>query len=262
MTEPVLANLYALFRAIAAALPGAELVETARGNRHHAAPSNPIFKGAWAAGDAGEGAIDETIDWFRARGAPFFFWWTGTADAALRARLAARGMSEFDAGGAPCMRADLAALDPGILDAAPRGLAIAEVGDERDLGDFKDTLVLGFQFPEAMARGWVEAARAVGIGRTPWRMYLARLDGAPIATNIVFTADGVAHALAITTAPAARGLGIGAAVTVMPLLAEKLRGAREAVLFSTPMGVPVYQRIGFRMTGARIHRHLWRAPHG
>lgn len=35
-------------------------------------------------------------------------------------------------------------------------------------------------------------------------------------------------------------------------------GYRHAALFSTGVGVPVYERIGFRHTGAHLIRYLWR----
>jgi hypothetical protein len=35
-------------------------------------------------------------------------------------------------------------------------------------------------------------------------------------------------------------------------------GYRHAVLFATEMGVRTYQRIGFRLSDARINRYLWR----
>ena len=35
-------------------------------------------------------------------------------------------------------------------------------------------------------------------------------------------------------------------------------GYNYGVLFSSEMGVSGYQRIGFRLTGSRINRYLWR----
>lgn len=89
---------------------------------------------------------------------------------------------------------------------------------------------------------------------------LGRLNGRPIATNILFNGAGVVGVYGIAVTPAARGRGIGAAITLGPVLEERDRsGYRHAVLFSTEMGVPVYERIGFRMTDVRINRYLWRA---
>jgi GNAT superfamily N-acetyltransferase len=63
---------------------------------------------------------------------------------------------------------------------------------------------------------------------------------------------------AVATVPSARGKGIGAAITLKPLLEARELGYRYAVLFSTEMGVRVYERIGFKLTNARINRYLWR----
>jgi hypothetical protein len=50
----------------------------------------------------------------------------------------------------------------------------------------------------------------------------------------------------------------GGAITLKPLLAAREMGYRPAVLFATEMGVSAYERLGFRQTGARIDRYLWR----
>ena len=93
----------------------------------------------------------------------------------------------------------------------------------------------------------------------PIRNYLGYLNGGPVATSTVFYGGGVAGIYCVATLPEARGKGIGAAITLKPLLDTRDNdGYNYAVLFSTEMGTPVYQRIGFRMTDARINRYLWR----
>ena len=59
--------------------------------------------------------------------------------------------------------------------------------------------------------------------------------------------------------PHVRGRGIGGAITLRPLLEARDQGYRYAALFATELGVGAYRRIGFRDTGARINRYLWRA---
>lgn len=106
----------------------------------------------------------------------------------------------------------------------------------------------------------MDAALKIGIGKTPWRVYVGYLDGKPVATNMLFNGGGVASVYAVATLPSAQGQGIGAAITLKPLLEARDRdGYKYAVLFSTEMGVKVYERIGFRMTDVRINRYLWRA---
>jgi GNAT superfamily N-acetyltransferase len=261
---------------MAAVLPGSEIEENGRGGRHLAPPFNPMFKGAWAtrlaAGEA-DAAIEETIEWFRRREAPFFFWWTGpdsTPDD-LGQRLAARGMLPFERQvaelapgirstdiGAPGMVADLQQMNEAVLERTPAGFTIEEVQDRAALLEFKQVMIDGYSMPPAVAEGWVEAAERVGIGRTPWQMYLGRLGGRPVATNMVMNGAGVAGLYGVAVSPEARGRGIGAAISLKPLLDARDQGYRHAVLFGTDMAVPVYERIGFRQIPVRINRFLWR----
>ena len=274
-------NLYALFRAMAAVLPGGELLEDGRFSRHLTFPHNPMFKGIWrtrlAPGEV-DGAIDEAIAWFAERKAPFMYWWTGpgTQPEDLGEQLAGRGLISMEeqqkqlapgivqtSAGAPAMVADLDQMNEAVLDRAPRGFTIEEIRDETALYDFKKVFVETYEIPEWAGQAWVDAALRVGPGRTPWntpwKMYLGRLNGEPVATSMLFNGGGVASVYAVGTIPSARGRGVGAAITLKPLLEARAMGYRYAVLFSTEMGVPVYERIGFRSTGGRINRYLWRA---
>ena len=269
-------NLFALFRAMTA-LPNSEIEETTQLSRHLTSPDNPMYKGVWGtnlAPNEVESAIHETIDWFKSRAAPFFFWWTGpgTTPADVGRYLTAHGLIDMEgqtkemanyiistASGAPGMVADLHKMNERVLDKVPQGFEINDAQNEKDLQDFKQVLIDGYDIPAPMADGWVQAAHEFGIGKTPWRMVLGRLDGAPVATHIVFNSAGVVGVYGIAVVPSARGKGIGAAITLKPLLeARDKEGYNHAVLFSTEMGAPVYERIGFRMTNVRINRYLWR----
>ena len=268
-------KLFALVRAMAQALPGGEIVEGDGLSCHHAFPSNPMFKGVWRTRLA-PGEVDATIEqvraWFAARRAPFFFWWTGPGaqPADLGARLQAHGLLDMAeqqtalaAGirqtelGAPCMAANLHEVNEAVLAAAPAGFIIEEAATPAALRDFKRVFLESYAIPEWAGQGWVDATETIGIGQTPWRIFVGYLDGEPVATNILFNSAGVASVYGVGVIPAARGKGIGGAITLAPLLAARAEGYHHAVLFSTEMGVSVYARLGFRMTDARINRYLW-----
>jgi len=268
-------NLFALFRSMASLL-GGELEEGERSSRHLAFPSNPMFKGVWRtrlSPDEADDAIHDTIAWFKDRNAPFFFWWTGhrTAPDDLDERLTAHGLISMEEqqtrfahgiqstkAGAPCMAADLHQMNEAALTQVPSGFVIDEVRDETALYDFKHVFRDTYGVPDGVAQAWVDATQYVGIGRTPWRMYVGRLNGEPVVTNMLFNGGGVASVFAVATVPSARGKGIGGAITLKPLLEARDMGYRHAVLFSTEMGIHAYERIGFRSTGVRINRYLWR----
>lgn len=259
----VAANLYDLFRAMAAVLPGSELQETAGLSRNLCFPMNPMFKGVWGtrlSPETAAAAIDESLAWFRERQAPFLFWWTGPGDDHdLGPALAARGMVATEGAGAPCMVADLAEMNEAALKQVPAGYTLEEVRDEAGLEAFCRVFVEAYGVPEWAGQAWAEATRAAGIGRTPWVLYLGRLDGEPVATNILYNGGGIASVYGVATLAAMRGKGIGGAITLAPLLAAREQGYRYAGLFSSELGVNAYARIGFRMTAGRINRWLWRA---
>jgi GNAT superfamily N-acetyltransferase len=277
LADAVQQNLFDLFRSMARTLPGGECEESATVCRHFSFPTNPMFKGAWAPRLAEEDAdrvIDETIDWFEARKAPYFFFWTGpdTAPADLGARLSAHGlldMAEQQTAlatgvkqtelGAPTMALEVSRADESLLAAVPAGFCIEEVRTDADLEDFKRVFVETYGIPEWAGQAWLDATRAVGIGSAPWRMFIGRLDGRAVATNMLFCGGGVASVYAVATLADARGKGIGGAITLSPLIEARRQGYEHAVLFSTEMGVRAYERIGFRTVPGRINRYLWRA---
>ena len=200
-------------------------------------------------------------------GAPYFFWWTGrsSAPAELGARLQARGLLDMAeqqqalaAGikqterGAPIMVAELARLDDQPAGGRRPATRWSRSPTTTALAHFKDVFVATYQIPAWAGQAWVDATRTIGIGRTPWRMFVGYLNGEPVATTMLFIGGGVASVYAVATLPAAQGKGIGAAITLAPLLQARAAGHHHAVLFSTEMGmqgVPAH----------RLPRH--RRPH-
>jgi GNAT superfamily N-acetyltransferase len=269
-------NLFALFRAMST-LPGSQMEETDHLSRHLAFPTNPMYKGVWntrLTAETADPAINEAIDWFKSRSAPFFFWWTGpkTKPEDMGIHLTRHGLIDMEgqgqsmapgikstAMGAPGMVADLHNMNETVLAKVPQEFEMNDVRNETDLQDFRRVFIEGYEIPSTLADGWVQSAHEFGIGKTPWRLVLGRLNGQPVATNIILNGAGVVGVYGIAVTPSARGKGIGAAITLKPMLdARDLAGYNYAVLFSSEMGAPVYERIGFRLTDVRINRYLWR----
>lgn len=277
LTEAVEANLHDLFREMAARLPGGQISESERLCRHLTFPSNPMFKGVWRTrlrADEADAAIDETLAWFREREAPYLFWWTGPGSepADLGARLSARGLLSMESQtqelakgivqsrqGAPCMIAELGRMNEAALAQVPPGFTIEEIRTEADLLAFRQIFIEVYGIPAWAGQAWVDATLSAGIGKTPWKMYLGKLDGEPVATNMLFNGGGIASVYAVGTLERVRGQGIGGAITLQPLLEARAEGYRYAGLFSSESGVHAYQRIGFEITQGRIDRYLWRA---
>lgn len=164
----------------------------------------------------------------------------GMTPADLGQRLVDQG---FDyAGDDIGMAADLGALGPGRN---PPGLAIGRVTTPEDLAAWVETLGKGFGEGPAQARWVGEVFARLGLDNPAWRHYLGRLDGEPVATATLFMGAGVAGIYFVFTVSEVRNRGIGAAITLAPLLEARALGYRIGVLGASTMGEPVYRRIGF-----------------
>lgn len=74
------------------------------------------------------------------------------------------------------------------------------------------------------------------------RVWLAWLDGVPVAMAAAHRHAGATLVEYVATLPSARGRGAGAAVTWAATLADP---ATPAVLIASDDGRPVYQRMGY-----------------
>lgn len=157
-------NLFDLFR-VMAHLPGAELEEKPQISKHVAFPANPMFKGVWQSRFAeteSDLVIKETITWFKAREAPFFFWWLDpeTQPANVAERLKAHGFVAWEEN-APGMVAELDSLRYDLMVKVPAGFEIECVADKKALLDFKEAFTGGMEIPEWAGQAWVDATSSL-----------------------------------------------------------------------------------------------------
>jgi GNAT superfamily N-acetyltransferase len=81
--------------------------------------------------------------------------------------------------------------------------------------------------------------------------------GRPVTTAFVDLFDGVGHIHNVGTREAFRGRGFGTAISAAATRIAFAAGADLATLLSTPMGLGVYERIGFRTVE---HWSVWESP--
>lgn len=205
--------------------------------------------------ETADAEIDASLDRMRVHGVPGT-WHVGPSmrPPDLGERLARHG---FTYGGDDIgMAVDLDALPDRVE--APAGLTVARVEDAAALAAWTRTLGMGFGEGEREAT-WVGAVYArIGLGDdVPWRHYTGLLDGLPVATSSLFLGAGVAGLYFVFTVPEARGQGIGAALSLAPLLEARALGFHVGVLGASTMGYPVYRRLGFR-EHCRMALYEWR----
>jgi hypothetical protein len=159
----------------------------------------------------------------------------------------------FHASYATEMAADLRCIPDDLV--LPLNLEILPVEGEETLRKWIHIASTGFGVSLEHEDTWYEFfSEAACI--SPFRTYLAVLDGTPVATSQLFTSAGVAGIYNVTCLPEARGRGVGTAVALAPLLAARELGYHVAILQASSMGYNVYRRIGFADFG-KLSVYLW-----
>ena len=138
---------------------------------------------------------------------------------------------------------------------APNSLQIVPVENGATLRKWIHVASIGFGVSHDVENVWYDFFETVSWER-PFYTYLAFLNGEPVGTSQLFTSAGVAGIYNVTCLPQARGQGIGAAITLAPLLDACEMGYRVGVLQASSMGNKVYQRLGFEDFG-KLSVYLW-----
>jgi GNAT superfamily N-acetyltransferase len=137
----------------------------------------------------------------------------------------------------------------------PTGLTIVPVEDKETLKKWIHVASIGFGIPNRSESLWCDLFADV-VFELPLRNYLALLNGQPVGTSQLFLSAGVAGIYTVTCVPEARQQGVGAAITLAPLLEARRLGFRISILQASRLGYKVYRRLGFQEYG-RLGNYLW-----
>ena len=161
-------------------------------------------------------------------------------DADLEAACAAAGLLAF--GAAPGM-----VLDHRLPDAVPPpGVVLRRVATAADAGAYAAVMDEAYQslgMPSGVAA--VQVGRLQALAAPHIVTVLAELDGAPAAGAMTIVTHGVAGVYWVGTVAAARGRGLAELCTRAAGNAGFDLGARIAALQASPMGEPIYRRMGY-----------------
>ena len=196
--------------------------------------------------------IEAVIAHFRWHDRPFV-WHVGpsTRPADLGNILLAHGLVHVEDEPGMAVRLDHVQAD--LSD--PPGLTIETVRDDRGLAAWVSVWL--FPLPCDARHFYFDALLGRGLGDdVPWRYYVGRLDGEPVATSALFVGGGAAGVEHVVTVPAARRRGIGTAMTLQVLRGARAMGLQLAALTASPDGIGSYRRIGFREY-CRFRRYEW-----
>lgn len=178
---------------------------------------------------------------FEPAGLPWSVWTRAHADAAVDADLRAAGFRELM--DVPGM---VFAPQAGAPAPCPPDLDVRVVADDGDRAAYAGIMTGAWSVygvpPETIAARFAAIAGLRGPTTTA---FVARREGVPVAGAMLYLSHGVGGIGWVGTTPDAFGRGHGTAVT-WAVVAEGLRrGARFLSLQASPLGAPVYRRMGF-----------------
>ena len=126
------------------------------------------------------------------------------------------------------------------------GLTIERVTDAATLETWIAVEQRGFEMDATLADGFGALRRGMGVGHgVPLYHLLGRLDGEPVGTSSYLLAGGIVGIHDVATVPEARRRGVGMALTLAALREGRALGYEIAFLNPSPMGRPLYRKIGF-----------------
>jgi len=182
-------------------------------------------------------AVEET---FREAGLACSVWTRAHADGTLDDELRDEGFDELLT--VPAMM--LPNETP--LAPRPRGLELRRVADETDRRAYLRVMVPAWGVygleAESIAAHFPTIDSLAGPMKTA---FLAYRDREAVAGAILYLSHEVAGVGWVGTVPESCGRGYGAAVTASVVAEGRRRGARFTNLQASPLGAPVYRRMGF-----------------
>jgi GNAT superfamily N-acetyltransferase len=142
------------------------------------------------------------------------------------------------------MAINLDALEPSP--SMPWELSVERVRDEAAVRDWLIPIASEFELSEAASEGLLHFLRTAAVGPRPsLRLYLGRWKGQPAATATLFFGAGVAGVYT-TVLPEFRKLGIGAAMSLVPLRVARAMGYRVGITHVPEDRLGFHRRIGFK----------------
>ena len=198
---------------------------------------NQVFVESSAAPDA---ALADGVATMRAGGYRFVVHLRTGDDDARVPLLAGLGLVEPEADdGLPGM-----ALHPiGGMPPLPPALEIRKVEDAAGLAEHVRVTALGFGLDEGMVRGLLGSALLDVPGV---RFYVGYVDGVAVAGGAGVASGTTIGVYNIATLESARRRGYGAALTARVVEDGRADGHEVAVLQASDVGLPIYERLGFR----------------
>jgi hypothetical protein len=235
-------NMQEMYREMARWTPGGFVVERGGLVMVGAPHGTVVTNMAMVAGPTDvDTIVRETERVYGRGGLPFSVHTRAHADVELERRLAGGGFSEITATPGMVLRARAARPV-----AVPAGLEIRPVLTDADRAAYGDVMAEAFAVygsPETSTAAFFASMEAVCGPST--QAFLGRVGGEAVAGATLYLSHGIGGVGWVGTRPRAFGRGYGAAVTWRVVVEGLERRVPALTLQASPMGAPVYRRMGF-----------------
>lgn len=234
-------NCWELYREIARTGRGNEVLDTDRLTMIWGPRATAFHNAVMVRAPLGPSDLLAAVRAFYApRGGPHSIWLRAHADAALEHPLRAQGYVPFTVMPGMVLRAD-----PGTR-CAPPGLTIAPARDDAGRDAYRHVSAEAYATYGAPRDYAADAFAALESVCAPHvQGFVGYAGNVPVAAAALYLTHGVAGIGWVGCVPAARGRRYAEAVTWAAVREGFRRGATFANLQASPMGRPVYERMGF-----------------
>ena len=199
--------------------------------------------------------VDPILEIFLSKNLPFF--WADLPDIGtveLSDYLNSKSIQWSHFKGMPAMSRGLDDLPELSL---PTEVEITCVQTQQDQVDWLNVLMEGFEEPEPSRPDFQQYLfNSLTEPKPVFEHLLARWQGKPCAISTLLRADYGAGVYHVATLPAYRGRGLGKALTLIAMQSAHEAGYKEAILFATPSGFPIYKQLGFT-TVSKADAFVW-----
>jgi ribosomal protein S18 acetylase RimI-like enzyme len=199
--------------------------------------------------------IDPILETFLSKDLPFFWAdWSDAGTPGLGDYLNSKRIPWERFRGMPCMSRGL----DDLLDLhLPQEVEIVRVESQQDQTDWLNVLMEGFEEPASSRADFQQIlANSLTEPDPVFEHFLARWQGEPCSISTLLKAEHGAGIYHVTTLPRYLGKKLGKALTLAAMQSARRAGYKEAVLFATPSGYPIYQQLEFQ-TVFTVDAFIW-----
>jgi GNAT superfamily N-acetyltransferase len=235
----------AAMRALSGALPTWEWTDSVDLVCYASGLLLPRFNGLLVLGPgADQGTAAAWLAVLAERGLPFAVLARPAAPSWVAPLAAARDLTTIEQEPFMCL------VDPGDLGEPSTSssgdaltIVVIDPTDNEEVGTGAQLLADGFEAPVELL-AWLVAPEVLAVpGMTA---YVGRTEGTPCTTGFGAVTEGHVGVFNVATPPAHRHRGFGRAITARAVDDGVRGGAHTAYLQASPMGLGVYERMGFR----------------